>query len=349
MLILEEHIALKDINFFCKQFAAMIQAGISISMALEVCMQQCTNKRLKSHLRNIQEAVMCGDRLSEAAVQEKIFPKLLVHMIECGEASGRLEQVMRQTVDHFENQLQIRQRIKRALAYPTLVFLTLICVVIVLMIKVVPNFMTLLVETGAQIPNSTRIMIGLSDFIMGNWLIILVVCVIGVGISILIPRTKGGKEMIDQVALVLPVFGKLKKKSMSANFSATMSMLISSGIPMLQAIEITKEVMDNAVVRQELEEVMKDLKQGSSLYDALRKSSIYPPILKGMIHIGEETGALDDMLVKMSRYFKEEVQLAVEQLMVLMEPMLTIVMAFLVGGFMLAVVQPTFSAATAIM
>lgn len=349
MVILEEHIALKDINFFCKQFAAMVQAGISISMALEICGQQCIHKNLKKHIQSMQEAVLNGNGLSEAAAKEKIFPPLLIHMIACGEAAGNLEQVLSQTVGHFENQLEIKQRVKKALLYPSVVFLTLICAVVILMIKVVPSFETLLEETGAQIPGATKMLIGLSDFVINNWLLLLIVSILAIGSSMLMPKTKVGKALLDQVALSVPVFGNLNKKSMAASFSATLSMLISSGVPMLQAMQMTKEVMNNVVVCQELEEAVHDLKQGSSLYEALRKSRIYPPILQSMIHIGEETGALDEMLIKMSRYFKEEVQLVVEQLMVLIEPMLTIVMAFLVGGFMLAVVQPTFSAATAVM
>lgn len=349
MIILRKHITLKEINFFCKQFTAMIQAGISVAMALEICVQQCTDKSFKIHLRNMQEAVINGDRLSEAAAVEKIFPKLLIHMIACGEASGSLEQVLSQTINQFENQLRIKQRVKKALLYPMLVLLTLICVVVTVMIKVVPSFVTLLAATGANMPGATRMMIGLSEFIINNWIIILLAGLMGTGISILVPKTKVGKEILDQVALGIPIFGKLNKKLIAASFSSTMSMLIASGIPMLQALEITKEVMDNSVACQELEVAIYDLRQGTSLYAALTKSSIYPPILQSMIHIGEETGALDEILIKMSRYFKEEVQLVLDQLMVLIEPMLTIFMAFLVGGFMLAVVQPTFSAATAVM
>ena len=347
--IFQKRISLKDINFFCKQFASMVQAGISVARALDICTQQCTNKNLKKHLKNIHEEVTRGRTLSEAVRAEGIFPDILVSMIECGEASGNIDQVLNQTVDHFDNQLGVSKKIKKALAYPAVVLVVVIIVVIILMIKVVPNFMMLLTETGAETPMATKIVIVASNFFVAHWPVVAGVAAAGVFIGGLIPKTKAGKRILDRLGLMLPVMGPLNKKSISSTFASTMSMLVESGIPMLQAMEITKKVINNNVAGEELDRAMDGLKQGNSLYDSLQGSIIYPPILFSMINIGEETGSLDDMLIKISVYFKEEVDMAVDNLTMLIEPALTMVMAVLVGGIMLAIMQPTFSAATAIM
>lgn len=347
--IFKEKIKLTDINFFCKQFASMIQAGISIGKGLHICAQQCSNKTLRKHLEHIHTEVTEGKTLSEAVKEEKIFPDILVSMIECGEASGNLDKVLQQTVDHFDNQLGVAKKIKKALAYPTIVLVIIAVVVVILMIFVVPNFMGLLTETGAEVPLPTKMVMAVSDFCIAQWPIMLGAVVVLVVTILNINKIPACKRALDRISLKLPIFGDLNKKSISAVFASTMSMLVESGIPMLQAIEITKKVIGNAVADEELDLAMGSLKQGQSLYDSLSGSVIYPPIMYSMINIGEETGALDDMLIKISVYFKEEVDIAVDNMTLLIEPALTIFMAVIVGGIMLAVLLPTFAAANAMM
>lgn len=347
--IFQPSIKLTDINFFCKQFAAMIQAGISIGKGIQICASQCTNKNLKTHLEHIHQQVSEGKTLSEAIREEGIFPDLLVSMIECGEVSGNLDQVLKKTVDHFDHQLGIVGKIKKALAYPIMVVIIVVIVVAILMVKVIPNFMDLLTETGADMPLPTKMVVAVSDFCVAHWMSLLVIFLILVGCCMNLKRIPACKKVLDRWSLQLPVFGAIHKKSISAIFSSTMAMLVQSGIPMLQAIEITRKVIGNAVADEELEIAIEGLKEGQSLYAAISGSVIYPPILYSMISIGEETGALDDMLSKVSVYFNEEVNDAVDRMTLLIEPALTIAMAVVVGGIMLAVILPTFSAANAIM
>ncbi|ADZ83442.1 type II secretion system F family protein [Cellulosilyticum lentocellum] len=347
--IFKQKIKLTDINFFCKQFASMIQAGISIGKGLNICAQQCSNKTLKKHLEHIHSQVTEGKTLSEATREENIFPDILVSMIECGEASGNLDKVLQQTVDHFDNQLGVTKKVKKALAYPTIVLVIVAVVVVILMVKVIPNFMGLLTETGAEIPIPTQIVIAVSNFCIAKWPILIGIVVVLVVIGFNIKKIPSCRRALDRLSLKLPIFGDLNKKSISAVFASTMSMLVESGIPMLQAIEITKKVIGNAVADEELDLAIISLKQGQSLYDSLSGSIIYPPIMYSMINIGEETGALDDMLIKISVYFKEEVDIAVDNMTLLIEPALTIFMAVIVGGIMLAVMLPTFAAANAMM
>ena len=307
-------IRLADINFFCKQFAAMIQAGISIAKGIEICAQQSTNKVLKKHLENIHDNVSQGSTLSEAVKEEGIFPDILQSMIECGEASGNLDVVLKRTVDHFDNQLGVQKKVKKALSYPILVLVVAAVVVAI---------------------NSWGIMLGM-----------LIAIVVACSLLIKVPRVR---RAVDLAKIKMPLFGDLTRKSLSATFSSTMSMLVQSGIPMLQAMEITKKVMGNKIAEEELIKAMEELKQGSSLLDAISSSKIFQPILFSMVKIGEESGALDEMLIKVSDYFKEEVEVAVDAMIAMIEPMLTILLAFVVGGIMLAVMLPTFSAATAVL
>ena len=342
-------IRLADINFFCKQFAAMIQAGISIAKGIEICAQQSTNKVLKKHLENIHDNVSQGSTLSEAVKEEGIFPDILQSMIECGDASGNLEVVLKRTVDHFDNQLGVQKKVKKALSYPILVLVVAAVVVAILMVKVVPSFLGLLNDTGAEVPGPTKLVVAISNFMVNSWGIMLgmlIAIVVACSLLIKVPRVR---RAVDLAKIKMPLFGDLTRKSLSATFSSTMSMLVQSGIPMLQAMEITKKVMGNKIAEEELIKAMEELKQGSSLLDAISSSKIFQPILFSMVKIGEESGALDEMLIKVSDYFKEEVEVAVDAMIAMIEPMLTILLAFVVGGIMLAVMLPTFSAATAVL
>lgn len=342
-------VTLRDINFFCKQFAAMIQAGISIAKGLDICAQQCSNKTLKQHLMNIHDSVSEGKIFSEAVREEKIFPDILVSLIESGEASGNLDRVLKQSVEHFDKQLEIQGKVKKALTYPMIVVVFIVVVVIILMIKVVPGYMSLLDGTGAETPLPTKIVVAISNFMVSKWQLLLMIFVPIILFLMNMKRIPAIKRVLDRVSLKLPLFGELNRKTLSATFSSTMSMLIEAGIPMLQALEITRKVMGNVVAEEEMIKAMEDLRQGSSLLEAIRHSAIFPPILLSMVSIGEESGALDEMLIKISQFFQEEVDVAVDNLVLLIEPALMVIIAVVIGGIMAAIMLPTFAAATAAM
>lgn len=345
----QKPIKMTDITFFCKQFAAMIQAGISIGRALEICIQQTSHKTFKKHITNMHEEVNRGKPLSEAAAEEKIFPDLLVSMIECGEVSGNLDVVLNQVVDHFDIQLATTRKLKKALTYPVLVLVVVAIVVFIMMVKVIPNFVAMFEDIDVELPLPTRIVMSMSNFFAAHWLPIVVVTGILVFLGMNIKKLEAGRKAVDRLSLQLPLFGQLNKKALSALFAKTLAMLVTSGLPMLQAMEIIKKVLNNAVAEEELDEAIESLKHGNTLYESIRKSKIYPVIMFSMISVGEESGALDEMLVKIGNYFNEEVQLTIDSLMVLIEPVLTVFIAVIVGGIMLAVILPTFTAAAAIM
>lgn len=347
--IFKKPIKMIDITFFCKQFAAMIQAGISVGRALEICGEQTTHKTFKKHIMNIHEEINRGRTLTEATRDEKIFPDLLVSMIECGEASGNLDVVLNQVVEHFDTQLGTSRKLKKALTYPMLVLVVVAVVVVIMMIKVIPNFVTMFEDIDVELPLATRMVMAVSDFFVTQWPIVFVITGLLAVIGFNIKKIPRGKRALDSLSLKLPLFGQLNKKALSALFAKTLSMLVASGLPMLQAMDILKRVMNNVVAEEELDKAIESLKHGNTLYDSLRGSQIYPVIMFSMISVGEETGKLDEMLVKIGNYFNEEVQTTIDSLMVLIEPVMTIFIAVIVGGIMMAVILPTFTAASAMM
>lgn len=347
--LFQSRIKLTDINFFCKQFAAMIQADISVTKSLEICAKQTPNKTLSAHLRHLHEAVSEGKTFSHAIEEEKIFPNILVNLIICGEASGNLAEVVKRSVDHFDSQLGLRKKVRKALAYPTLVMIVVAVVIVILMIKVIPVYMGLLNDIGAEIPIPTQMIIQISNFFVNQGGILLDITVM-LGMAIFnMKKIPSIRRVLDRLLLRLPVLGALNKKSLTATFSSTMSLLVESGIPMLTAIEITKKVMENAVAEEEMNRTIEKLKQGSSLLEAIGESKIFPELLLSMVSIGEESGTLDEMFVKMSDFYKEEVGSTVDNLAMLIEPIMIIIVAIMIGGVMAAIMLPTFSAATAAM
>lgn len=222
-------------------------------------------------------------------------------------------------------------------------------VVTILMIKVVPAYTELLKDIGVKIPLPTQIIIVISDFFVNQWGVLLSILIALIFVVLNIKKVSSIKRALDYLILKLPLFGEISKKNLAATFSSTMSMLIQSGIPMLQAMEITKKVMGNAVAEEEIKYAIEALKQGNSLLEAISVSTIFPSLLLGMISIGEESGTLDEMLDKVSIFFKEEVEIAVDNLTILIEPIMIVIVAVIIGGIMAAIMLPTFSAATAIM
>ena len=342
-------IRLIDITFFCKQFGAMIEAGISVARSLELCATQTSNPKLSRHLLHVLEKIKSGEAFYKAMEHEKIFPNLLVQLIMCGENSGNLGEVIKRASEYLDNQLNMQKKIKKALTYPMFVMGLMIIVVIILMIKVVPSYKVLLIDTGASMPLPTQVLIKLSELLSSWWPMILIMLSLMSYFFLNIKRIPWIKRYYDWMRLKLPFVGRLIKQSLSATFSNTMAMLIQAGIPILQAMEMTRKVMTNAIAEEEINKAIKSLKKGNTLSNALKDSRIYPPILLSMVYIGEESGTLDEMLIKMSDYFKGEVEVTTERLTALIEPIMIIMITMMIGGIMAAIVLPTFAAATAVM
>ena len=339
----------QDIVFFCKQFGVMIEAGISIGGALQILGEQAPNPTLQKKVRQIDKDVQKGSNLSDAMAQHKEFPDLLINMIRSGEASGIMDQVMDKMAAHYEKQMNLKRTLKKALTYPILVLVTISIVIPVLMIFVVPGFVSIFEDTEIALPMATQVVIAISEWMQRNW------AMMGIGLGLvtiglmLFKKSKQGKAVFDQAALSMPLIGDLNKKTITALFSETLALLVTAGVPVFQSLEIVREVLSNTVARAEMETTLKGVREGRTVSKSLEISKIYPAMMVSMLRIGEETGALDEMLIKTAHYYNAEVETSVEQLTVLIEPILMVIIAFLVGGIMIAVILPTFTLATELM
>lgn len=345
--LFESHIPLSEISFFCKQLQALIQAGISISKALALCSVQTSNKLMKQYVKRVYEEVDGGKMLSEAMREEKIFPILLVSLVACGERTGKLAEVLKRAGIYFDSQLKTRRQIKKALTYPLFVMGLVIVVLAIMMTKVVPVYVSLLEDTGGQMPLPTQIVIAINEFGVNYHLQLLLFLVALLILGIAANRVPFIRDQWEQIELKLPIIGKMVKQRMVVNFSSTMFLLIDSGINLLQALEMTVEVMNHSVAAREIEGAMESLSQGNRLGGALENSNLFPPILVSMISIGEESGALGELLEKSSVYFNDEMNSTIDTVVTLIEPVMIVIVALIIGGVMAAIVLPTFSAATA--
>lgn len=339
----------QDIAFFCAQLAIMIEAGIDIGSGLQIIGEQSSNTTLQKKIGQIHEDVQKGKNLSDALGKHKEFPGLLISMVRSGEASGALDQIMKKMAAHYDKQEKIKNKLKKALTYPILVLGTIAIVIPILMIFVVPGFVGIFEDTDIPLPLATQIIIAMSEWIRINWAIIPGVMVFVVTGLILFKKTKKGEAFFDELALAIPLIGDLNKKVIAALFSQTFALLITAGVPVFQSLEIVREVLSNSIAKKEMELTLKRVSEGSTIWTSLGESKIYPPMMLSMLRIGEETGALDKMLEKTADYYNTEVETTVEQLTVLVEPVLMFIIAFLVGGIMIAVILPTFTLATEMM
>ncbi len=347
--VFQPTIKIQDIAFFCAQFSIMLEAGIDIGSGLQILGEQASNTSLQKKIRQIHQDVQKGKNLSEAMGKHKEFPGLLISMVRSGEASGILDQIMKKMASHYEKQENIKSALKKALTYPILVLGTIVVVIPILMIFVVPGFVGIFEDTDIPLPMATQIIIAMSEWIRINWAIIPSVMVLMATGLILFKKTKKGEMFFDGLALSIPLFGDLNKKVTTALFSQTLALLITAGVPIFQSLEIVREVLSNAIAKKEMATTLKCVSQGSTISASLESSKIYPPLMLSMLRIGEETGALDEMLKKTADYYNTEVETTVDHLTVLIEPVLMFIIAFLVGGIMIAVILPTFTLATQMM
>lgn len=339
----------KDIVFFCKQFGVMLGAGISIGGALNILGQQAENRTLQKIVQDIDKDVQKGSNLSDAMSKHSEFPGLLINMVRSGEATGNMDAVMEKMSIHFEKQMALKRTIKKAVTYPIMVLITIAIVIPILMIFVIPGFVEMFADTGVQLPLPTRIVMAVSDWMVAKWYIILGGTVGGVVGIILLNRTKQGKRFFDKMALTLPLVSNLNKKTITALFSDTLSLLVTSGVPVFQSLDIVRQVIQNTIAKEDMDTTLSHVREGNTISNSLLGSKIFPPMMISMLKIGEETGALDEMLTKTSEYYNTEVEVAVEQMTVMIEPILIVFIAVVVGGIMMAVMLPTFTMATEMM
>lgn len=334
-------VKVRDLSVFCRQFSSIIKAGVNVINALSMMSEQTENKKLKAAIKNVQSNVEKGETLSSAMRSEgDIFPSLLISMVAAGEASGSLETAIERMAIQFEKDAKISGMVKKAMIYPIILIVVMIGVVIAMMMFVIPNFMDMFEGLDAEMPFMTVMVINMSNFILDKWWLLILIVVGIVFAYKSYYKTDAGRHVIDKIKIKIPVFGVLTVKTACARFSRIMSTLLSAGMPMISAIEIAAGTMDNVLFKDALQKVRSGVALGMGFSQQIGVTRLFPAMLVHMVGIGEETGNIEDMLTNVANYYDEEVELATQSVTALMEPMIIIVMAVVVGALVLAIYQP---------
>ncbi len=342
--LIKKKVKSKDLAVFCKQFSAVVRAGVTIISALELMGDQIENKTLQRAVMDAKTYVEKGGTLADALrVNSEVFPPIMINMVAAGESSGNLEICLDRLTEHFEKDNALSAKIKGAMTYPIVVFIVMIIVVIVVMVMVIPNFSSMFAEMGTQLPLATRIMVAASNFIIHKWwLLIIIVAAIVVGCKAF-KRSSVGEQLFANMAIKMPIFGNLTIKSACSRFARTMSTLMASGISMIDAVEQVAKMMDNKIIRDGLLDAKTQVAKGIPLSKPLKDMEMLPPMLSAMTKIGEETGDIEEMLSKVADYYDEEVEEATNKLTAAMEPLIMVVLACIVGMIVAAVYGPIMS------
>jgi type IV pilus assembly protein PilC len=335
----------KELAVFTRQFSVMIDAGLPLVQCLEILASQQENKFFQKVLTNTRSMVEGGATLSTAMrASPKVFDGLYVNMVEAGETGGILDIILQRLSTYIEKNVKLQRAVKSALVYPVGVLTVAAGVITLLLWKVVPIFATLFTGLGVTLPLPTKIVIALSNFIGSYFGLLILVAIIGsvVGLKVWY-GTPQGKFILDSVILKLPILGLLMRKIAVARFTRTLGTLISSGVPILEGLDITAKTSGNAVVERALQKVRKALEEGKSLTEPLKESNVFPGMVTQMIAVGEQTGAMDAMLQKIADFYEEEVDAAVKDLLTALEPVMIVFLGVVVGGVVISMYLPLFS------
>jgi type IV pilus assembly protein PilC len=338
----------KDLAIFTRQFSVMIDAGLPLVQCLEVLAQQQENKYFSHVLTQIRQDVEEGSTLSSAMGRHsKVFDQLFVNMIEAGETGGILDLILQRLSTYIEKIVKLRRDVVSAMIYPSAVVVIAVGVIAVIMVFVIPAFQNIfmgLLGPGEQLPLPTRIVVGMSEFVAGiGGLVILASVVASVfGVSYYY-KTPGGRRRLDGLLLKVPIVGTILRKIAVARFSRTLSTLLSSGVPILQSLDITARTAGNVVLEDAITKIRVGVERGESVVEPLRASDIFPNMVSQMVGIGEQTGALDAMLGKIADFYEQEVDAAIANLLTLIEPIMIGFLGITIGGIVIAMYLPLFT------
>jgi type IV pilus assembly protein PilC len=334
----------KDLAVFARQFATMINSGLSLLRALTILADQTANKRLAEVIGEIRGEVEKGTALSTALAQHpKVFNRLFVAMIKSGEIGGFLDQVLLRVAEALEKDVALRSKIKSAMTYPVVVFAMVLMIVTAMLIFIVPMFKTLYASLGGQLPLPTRVLINVSNAVKHGFPFVIVgIVLISFGFRRWV-ASPSGRYYLDAFKLRAPVFGVLFHKTALSRFSRTLATLLRSGVPILQSLEIVSDTVNNGVMSKAVRDVQDAVREGESLAAPLGKHAVFPPMVVQMLAVGEETGALDTMLTKVADFYDQEVEATVDALTSLIEPILIAVMGGAVGSMVIALYMPMFN------
>lgn len=329
---------------FMRQFATMISAGLSLTKSLDILTKQVTNPLFQRVLVEVLAEVEGGSSLSKAfRKQSDVFDDVVLSMIEAGEASGNLETVLQRLANELESKKKLQDKIRSAFTYPAVIVVVMLAVVVLLMLVLVPAMKDVYSEFDAELPLITKILMSASDFFISFWwLVLMVLAITGVGIKMFLDTAKG-KRSFDLIMLKIPIFGKLMVKIQLTQFSRTLSLLLKSGLSIVEALRLTSESLSNSYFKDAVIVAMAEVEKGTPLTIPIARSEYFPVIVSQMIAVGEESGELDGILEKMADFFNEEVDTMSGNLSTLLEPFILIVMGGIIAFIALAVYMPMFS------
>lgn len=336
-------VKLRDLALFCRQFATTLRSGITVVDSLDILKKQSSSKKLKEVVEKVHEDVQKGNALSYAFSKEpKIFPPLLTNMVETGEVSGTLDDVMDKMATHFEKEYKINQKVKSAVTYPIVVSVVAVAVVVMLLTFVIPTFVQMFATFNAELPLPTRILLALSDSMQKFWFIYIGVIVFLVYAFKKYASTPEGRLRVDHFKLKMPVFGDLNTKIAMSRFASNLSVMLNSGVDIIQAVEVVQRVVGNEFLKTRLDDVKDGIRKGYGLGMSMEQNGAFPPLVYQMVDVGENSGTLDYVLEKVSDFYESEVDTAIGQLTTIIEPLIIVVLGFVVAFIMVSMLLPMF-------
>jgi type IV pilus assembly protein PilC len=337
-------VKLQDFVIYLRQFATLLQAGVTIVEATAILAAQTESKALKKALLDAEQELREGKPFSEAvAKHKKIFNTMFINMVKAGEVSGNMDGTLESLAEHFEKQHFTKQKITSALMYPAVIGVIAILVVIFLLVAIVPTFVTMFADLGAELPAITKFVLGASEFMQSFWWLVALIILAFAVLIVYMKKNKQTKYYLDYFLLKMPIFGNMLQKAALARMTRTLSSLFSSSVPILQAMSIVEKVVENEVIAKVIRESRDSLEKGRSMTEPMNDHWAFPPLVTQMISIGEGTGALDAMLSKIAEFYEKEVETNTDRLKSLIEPIMIVVLAALVGVIVMAIMVPMFS------
>jgi len=333
----------RDIVIFTRQFATMINAGLPLVQSLDIMAEQTENDKLKSTIRDVLYDVESGNTLADALDRHpKIFTKLYVNMVAAGETGGILDVILLRLATFLEKNDALTRKIKGAMIYPAVIFGVAGAAVLILLIFVIPTFQNMFASAGVPLPLPTQFVISMSQFLQDYWWALIAGIIATVVLIRAWYKTDQGELLIDKLLLHIPILGDLQRKSAVARFTRTLGTMVSSGVSILEGLEITAKTAGNRVIHDAVMGSRASIAGGETISGPLKESGVFPPMVVQMINVGEQTGGLDEMLTKIADFYDEEVDAAVSALLSAMEPLMIVVLGVVVGGMIVAMYLPIF-------
>jgi type IV pilus assembly protein PilC len=337
-------IKLKEVAIFSRQFATMVNSGLPILRALSILSDQVSNKELAKTLTLVRNDVEQGSSLSVAMAKfPKAFNDLYIAMVKSGETGGMLDDVLLRLADVLEREVHLRQKIKSAMTYPVAVVALVVLIMGAMLLFVVPQFKTIYSQLGGTLPLPTRVLLMASDAVKKYWWLIIMLTFVFVFFFKRYKKTESGRATLDALKLKIPIFGTLFHKTALSRFSSTAGMLLRSGVPILQALDIVADTVNNKVMSKAVVDVQASVREGESIAKPLARHAVFPPMVVQMLAVGEETGQVDTMLDKVAKFYDQEVEASVDALTSLIEPLLIAIIGGAVGAAVIALYMPMFN------